>query len=118
MEYNIVDDTLNIAMQVVNGMWQGVVFGIMGYVFIEILIAPDGIFSFYRPLIQKMIFGSKYQRLNDITKKVDHVLTQCPKCFSGQLTFWLYLFNFYGFFGWATSVCVAILFAKLLSEKI
>ncbi|MFK5257923.1 hypothetical protein, partial [Propionibacterium freudenreichii] len=63
MEYNIVDDTLNIAMQIVNGMWQGVVFGLIGYVFIKILIETDGIFSFYRPFIQKMIFGKTFSKM-------------------------------------------------------
>lgn len=117
MEYNLVDDTLDVAMQIVNGAWKSFVFGGVGYVFINVLIEHDGIFSFYRPFIQKILYGAKFQRINTFTKKLDQVLTICPKCFAGQLAFWVYLLDFKGLFGWAACVCFSILFAKLLSEK-
>lgn len=116
MEYSLVDATLDLSMQVVNGMFKGFVFGGMGYVFITILIAQDSIFSFYRPFIQRLLFGKGYDKMTPFRTKLDKVLTQCPACFSGQLAFWFYILDFKGLFGWASCVCFSILFAKKLNE--
>lgn len=116
MEYSLTDATLDLSMQVVNGMFKGFVFGGIGYVFITILIAQDSIFSFYRPFIQRLLFGKCYNKMTPFRMKLDQVLTQCNICFSGQLAFWFYLLDFKGFFGWAACVCFSILFSKILNK--
>ncbi|MDZ7876102.1 MAG: hypothetical protein U5L45_00450 [Saprospiraceae bacterium] len=96
----------------------GGICGILGHVFITVLIRPDAIFSGYKPAIQKILFGRNYQRAsNKYMQKFDFVLTVCSKCFAGQLAFWTYLAQYLSAWGFIACVCIAIITAEKLIKN-
>jgi len=53
-------------------------YSVAAFVWIAVLIQPDGLFAFFPPLVARW------------PEKIRHVIVGCEKCFAGQLSFWTY----------------------------
>jgi ABC-type antimicrobial peptide transport system permease subunit len=118
MYQTFLDETLLLLLSIAHGAMIGFVIGLIGFVFINILIKPNGILDFWTPFIHdKILKMSNDCPIPSWKHRADKVLTNCEKCFSGQLSMWVYLFNFHSFFGLVTCVCIAILAAQYIAKK-
>jgi hypothetical protein len=118
MYQNFLDETFFLFFSIAHGALIGFVIGLMGYVFINILIKPDGILDFWTPFIDnKVLKMGKTFPPPQWKLKIGNLLIGCEKCFAGQLSMWVYLFNFHSFFGLFTCICVAILTAQYIAKK-
>lgn len=58
-------------------------------VWIRYLLDPDGLFSFFPSWLECILNALKFP--NHHQERIEWVLTECEKCFAGQVAFWTYL---------------------------
>lgn len=81
----------------------------LAFVWISILIQPDGLFAFFPDMVTSLIKS----------KKLQYPLIHCEKCLAGQVAFWfgLYLWGneMITWFEWFQVIVYSILFAAFLA---
>lgn len=87
---------------------------IVAFVFSEILIKDNNIFSFYLPLLKKVINYNEEDPFDDTTSKrikskMIRALGGCSKCFAGQISLWYSLFYIGNIFAAIFTISLTIL---------
>lgn len=91
---------------------------IIGVTWIRYLLDPDGLFNFFPNLLEQSLAWTKLSA--KISDRVHWVLTQCEKCFSGQLALWTYVVlvlkgHPYRFAEHLILICLSIFFAGAIN---
>lgn len=87
---------------------------IIGVTWIRYLLDPDGLFNFFPPLLEQSLSWTK------LSDRIIWVLTQCEKCFSGQLALWAYIVmviqgHAYNLIEHIVLICLSIFFAGFIN---